>query len=150
MDLRRKTDFLIILLMIAGISAIGYAAVRNYTLSSAPPTITVPTEIAVNASDPADNIVRDWGLTIDRPMVPEQKGNIVGYIGADAYGNYFSGDTVILSWTFSPGPHYLILIVGQSGGPSYGTYSGTVTINGQAYDFSGVDVTHSTTIYFTI
>jgi hypothetical protein len=114
------------------------------------PTITGPTKISVYASDPADPYLRDWGLTIDRPMVPEQDGNIVGYIGADAYGNYFSDYTMTLNWTFSPGPHYLIFIVGQSGGPDYGTYSGTVTINGQTYNFSGVDVTHSATIDFTI
>lgn len=130
------------------------AELSSYTFTiqimGSPAPITGPTEVAVYASDPADNIPRDWGLTIDRPMVPEQDENIVGYIGADAYGNYLSGDTLTLIWTFSPGPHYLIFIVGQSGGPSYGTYSGTVTINGQGYKFSGVDVTHSTTIYFTI
>jgi len=112
--------------------------------------ITSLTEVVVYASDPDDGIVRDWGLTIDRPMVPEQEGGMVGYIGADAYGNYFSGDTLTLSWTFSPGPHYLVFIVGQRGGPSYGTYSGTVTINGQVFSFSGLDVAHSITIYFTI
>lgn len=261
MDLRRKTDLIIILLLIAAVSAIGYAVVRNYTLNVKPtvgvvvsgvvasdpslqliasdnttvvtsisfgnltqdtagtwsgylkntgnvslhtfsicspdlgsvgtvtsnmsatgdldvgqmcpvtielavyqtaqsgsytctiqvtgsPTITA--DVVVCASDSADYILRDWGLTIDRPMVAEQEGNLVGYIGADAYGNYLSGDTLTLSWTFSPGPHYLVFVVGQSGGPSYGTYSGTVIIDGQMFNFSGVDVTHSTTIYFTI
>jgi hypothetical protein len=114
------------------------------------PTITSPTKISVYASDPADPYLRDWGLTIDRPMVPEQDGIQVGFIGADAYGNYTSGSTMTLNWTFSPGPHYLIFIVGQSGGPSYGTYSGTITMNGQTYQFSGVDDYHSARINFTV
>jgi hypothetical protein len=114
------------------------------------PTITGPTEISVYASDLADPYLRDWGLTIDRPMVPEQYGIQVGYIGADAYGNYYSGSTMTLNWTFTPGPHYLIFIVGQSGGPSYGTYSGAITIGGQTYKFSGVDENHSVRIDFTV
>jgi len=104
------------------------------------------TKVVVYAVDPDDNLLRDWGLTIDRPMPPEQDGS--GYVGADGYQNLLSGDTMTVLKTLSAGSHYLIFIVGQSGGPSYGTYSGTITINGRAYTFSGIDVAHSVRIDF--
>jgi hypothetical protein len=112
------------------------------------PTISGPTTIVITASDPNDPYLRDWALTIDRPMVPEQGAS--GYIGGDGYETLYSGDTMTFTTTLSDGPHYLVFIIGQSGGPSYGTYSGTITINGQVYNFSGVDEHHSVTIDFSV
>jgi hypothetical protein len=112
-----------------------------------PPVSGNVTKIVVYATDPQDPILRDWGLTVDRPMPPEQDGS--GYVGADGYENLMSGDTMTVLKTLPAGPHYLIFIVGQSGGPSYGTYSGTITVNGYVYVFSGVDVTHSVRIDFS-
>jgi hypothetical protein len=111
------------------------------------PTITGPTNIAITATDPNDGWLRDWGLTVDRPMPPEQDGS--GYVGADVYENHYSGETIRDLMTLLPGPHYLIFIVGQTGGPACGTYSGTITINGETYNFSGVDAAHSVRIDFS-
>jgi hypothetical protein len=73
-----------------------------------------------------------------------------GYVGADGNENHYSGDTMTISWMLSAGPHYLLFIVGQSGGPEYGTYSGTITINRQTYDFSGVYADHPVRIDFSV
>jgi hypothetical protein len=108
------------------------------------PTITGPTSVAITATDPNDIWLRDWGLTFDRPMPPEQDGS--GYVGADAIGNFYSGETMSVLMTLSPGPHYLIFIIGQTGGPGCGTYSGTIRINGETFSFSGVDASHSVRI----
>jgi hypothetical protein len=110
------------------------------------PVPGIMTKIAIYATDPQDQYLRDWGLTIDRPMPPEQDGS--GYVGADGYENLYSGYTMTVLKTLSLGPHYLIFVVGQSGGPSYGTYSGTITINGHVYEFGGVDVANSVRIDF--
>jgi hypothetical protein len=123
------------------LSPIQFLLTRSRTPVSG--TVTV---IVVHAIDPNDTVLRDWGLTIDRPMTPEQDGS--GYVGADGYQNLYSGSNMTVLKMLSPGPHYLIFIIGQSGGPSYGTYSGTIAINGRVYDFSGVDVKHSVRIDF--
>jgi len=112
------------------------------------PTITGPTSVVITASDPDDQFARFWGLTFDRPMPPIV--NWEGYVGADVNEVYVSGDTMIVQWTLSPGAHYLIFGVTQAGGPSYGTYSGNLTINGNTYNFSGLDVDHTVTIDFTV
>ena len=109
------------------------------------PTISGPTNITITASDPSDPYLRDWALTVDRPMPPIQYDN-----SADGYETLYSGDTMTFSATLSSGPHYLMFIIGQSGGPSYGTYSGTITINGQVYNFSGVDQYNSVRVDFSV
>lgn len=146
------------LVMIFGVSALVALAVSVvffefpamlfsiHFLPTPTPVLGTMTKIVVYATDPNDNVLRDWGLTIDRPMTPEQDGS--GYVGADGYQNLYSGGTMTVLKTLSAGPHYLIFIVGQSGGPSYGNYSGTITINGHVYNFSGVDVAHSVRIDF--
>jgi len=112
------------------------------------PTITGPTNITITANDPNDPYLRYWGLTFDRAMPPIVSWE--GYVGADVNEVDYSGDTMTVQWTLSAGAHYLIFGVTQTGGPSYGTYSGAITINGIAYSFSGVDDTHTATIYFTV
>jgi hypothetical protein len=110
-------------------------------------TPTSTTTVVIHAYDSLDPYVRDWALTIDRPMPPPQGS--MGYVGGDAYETHVSGSTMTFSKTLSSGSHYLVFIIGQTGGPSYGTYSGTITVNGQVYEFSGVDDTHSATINFS-
>ena len=109
------------------------------------PAISGPTNITITASDPSDPYLRDWALTIDRPMPPIQDD-----MSADGYEALYSGDTMTFSAMLSSGPHYLMFIIGQSGGPSYGTYSGAISINGQVYNFSGVDQYNSVTIDFSV
>jgi hypothetical protein len=112
------------------------------------PTFTGPRSIVITASDPNDPYLRDWALTIDRPMPPAQGSS--GYIGGDGYEALYSGSTMTFLKTLSAGPHYLIFIIGQSGGPSYGTYSGTITINGKVYNFSGVNFYNSARVDFSV
>lgn len=112
------------------------------------PTISGPTSIVITASDPSDPWLRTWDITIDRPMPPMGPGGY--HHGADFIEAHASGDTMMINWTFSTGAHYLVFDVTQTGGPSYGTYSGTITINGQAYSFSGIDGNNLATIDFTI
>jgi hypothetical protein len=113
------------------------------------PTITGPTNITITASDPNDPYLRYWGVTFDRPMPPEV--SYQGYVGADVNEVHVSGDTMIVQWTLSPGAHYLVFGVTQTGGPSYGAYSGTITINGNTYNFSGLDADNVfATINFTV
>ena len=112
------------------------------------PTITGPTNITISASDPNDNYLRYWGLTFDRAIPPIV--SYEGYVGADVNEVHVSGDTMTAQWTFSSGAHYLIFGVTQVGGPSYGTYSGTININGQTYSFSGVDGADPVRIDFNV
>jgi hypothetical protein len=112
------------------------------------PTITGPTNIVITASDPSDPYLRYWGVMFDAPM--PQEVSFEGYVGADVNEVHYSGDTMTVQWTLSPGAHYLVFGVTQTGGPSYGTYSGTITINGETYNFSGLDANNLATIDFTV
>lgn len=80
--------------------------------------------VSIYAEDSADPYLRDWNIYTSFPDALI----IIGY--------FVSGDT----WTvdLDEGTTYYFN-VGQSGGPAYGTYSGT--ING--VPFSGVDVNHA-------
>ena len=113
------------------------------------PTITGPTNITITANDPNDPYLRYWGVTFDRPM--PQEVSFEGYVGADVNEVEMSGDTMTVQWTLSPGAHYLVFGVTQTSGPSYGAYSGTITINGNTYSFSGLDADNVfATIDFTV
>jgi hypothetical protein len=112
------------------------------------PTITGPTKIVIAASDPNDSYPRTWDLTFDRAMPPFNSWG--DHWGSDSDEPHSSGDTMIVQWTLSAGAHYLIFAVTQTGGPSYGTYSGTITINGKTYNFSGLDADHTVTVDFTV
>jgi hypothetical protein len=114
------------------------------------PTITGPTNVTINANDSNDQYLRDWAVTFDRPMPPIIYNDNLGYVGSDDQEAHISGDTMTVRWTLSAGPHYLMFIVSQCGGSDYGTYSGTITINGQAYNFSGVDCTNPVRINFNV
>jgi hypothetical protein len=112
------------------------------------PTVSGPTNIVITASDPNDQWGRWWGLTFDRAMPPI--GSNGNYLGPDVDEVHFSGDIMNVEWTLSAGAHYLTFGVAQTGGPSCGTYSGTITINGNTYNFSGLDAQHTVTIDFTV
>jgi hypothetical protein len=112
------------------------------------PTITGPTNITITASDPSDGYLRCWAVTFDKPM--PSMDPYLGYVGSDVQEDYCSGNTMTVLWTLSAGPHYLQFIVSQCGGPSYGTYSGTIIINGQTYTFGSVDADDPAVVNFTI
>ena len=112
------------------------------------PTITGPTNITITASDPFDPYLRYWGITFDRPIPPIV--SYQGFVGADVNEVHVSGDIMTAQWTLSPGQHYLIFGVTQVGGPSYGTYAGTITINGNVYNFTGVDGNDPVTVNFSV
>jgi hypothetical protein len=111
-------------------------------------TISGPTNIVITASDPNDPILRTWDVVFDRAMPPFNAWG--DHAGSDVDEAHSSGDTMTVQWTLSAGAHYLIFAVTQTGGPSYGTYSGTITMNGKTYNFSGLDAEHTVTIDFTV
>jgi hypothetical protein len=72
------------------------------------------------------------------------------HVGSDVDQAHFSGDTMTIQWPLAPGAHYLIFAVTQTGGPSYGVYNGTITINGSTYAFSGLYGNETVRIDFTV
>lgn len=112
------------------------------------PAITGPTTVEIYASDPEDPYLRTWELTFDRAMPPLGPGGI--HIGSDVCEAHGSGDTMTIQWTLPSGAHYLIFAITQTGGPNYGVYSVTITINGKTYDFSGLDGYNTVRIDFTV
>jgi hypothetical protein len=91
---------------------------------------------SVSASDSEDPYLRDWTLLVDGQSI--------------AQTTEVSGGTMIANATLQPGNHTLEIEISQNGGTSYGTYSGTATINGRSYPFSGVDVNNPASISFTV
>jgi PKD repeat protein len=91
---------------------------------------------SVTASDSEDPYLRYWTLLVD--------GQTISHTTQD------SGATVTANATLQPGSHTLEIEISQSGGASYGTYSGTAVINGQSHPFSGVDINDPANISFTV
>jgi PKD repeat protein len=91
---------------------------------------------SVTASDSEDPYLRYWTLLVD--------GQTISTTTED------SGATVTANATLQPGSHTLEIEISQSGGPNYGTYSGTAVINGQSHPFSGVDINDPATVSFTV
>jgi PKD repeat protein len=91
---------------------------------------------SVTASDSEDPYLRYWTLLVD--------GQTISSTTQD------SGATVTANATLQPGSHTLEIEISQSGGPSYGTYSGTAVINGQSHPFSGVDINDPANVSFTV
>ena len=85
-------------------------------------------------------------LTIDRPLPPYISFN--GYVGADYNMVHYPIDSMSYAYNLAVGTHYLDFAISQTGGSSYVTYAGYITINGQTYNFSGRDVTNSKRIDF--
>jgi hypothetical protein len=109
---------------------------------------TGPTTIILTATDPDDTYPRTWDFVFDRDMPPYGPGGV--HTGADVIEPHFSGDIMTIQRQFSPGSHYLIFSITQTGGPAYGVYSGTITVNGQVHSFSGIDWDDSIRIDFII
>ena len=112
------------------------------------PAITVPTTMVIYGSDPNDPYLRTWELTFDRAMPPLGPGGV--HLGSDVCEVHASGDTMTIQWPLLSGAHYLIFAITQTGGPSYGVYSGTITINGNTYNFSGLHGNNTLRIDFTL
>jgi hypothetical protein len=112
------------------------------------PTGPTVTTVQIYASDPNDGYPRTWDVVFDRPMPPFAPGG--DHVGSDVDEAHYSGDTMTFQWNLAGGAHYLIFAVTQTGGPNYGVYSGTITINGNTYNFSGLDADHTVTIDFTV
>ena len=75
----------------------------------------------VTASDSEDPYLRYWTPLLD--------GQTISHTTQD------SGAMVTANATLQPRSHTLEIEISQSGGPSYGTYSGTAVINGQSHPF---------------
>jgi hypothetical protein len=112
------------------------------------PTGPTVTTIQIHASDPNDYYPRTWDVVFDRPMPPLAAGG--DHVGSDVDEAHSSGDTMTFQWNLAGGAHYLIFAVTQTGGPDYGVYSGTITINGNTYNFSGSDADHTVRIDFNV
>jgi hypothetical protein len=100
------------------------------------PTSAQNVSFSVTASDSEDPYLRYWTLLVD--------GQTISHTTED------SGATVAANATLQPGSHTLEIEISQSGGPSYGTYSGTAVINGQSHPFSGVDINDPASVAFTV
>jgi len=112
------------------------------------PTGPTVTAIQIHASDPNDYYPRTWDVVFDRPMPPLASGG--DHVGSDVDEAHSSGDTMTFQWNLVGGAHYLIFAVTQTGGPNHGVYSGTIMINGNTYNFSGLDADHTVRIDFTV
>ena len=135
-----------IALTINGTASVGsHGFTIQITGSPEGPTVTT---VQIHASDPADPYSRTWDVVFDRAMPPYGPGGY--HVGADVIQSHHSGDTMTFQWGLSPGAHYMIFSVTQTGGPTYGVYSGTITINGNSYDFSGLDADHTVRIDFAV
>lgn len=117
-----------------GISQTGTTSVSAGQATSPPSAQNV--SFSVTASDSEDPYLRYWTLLLD--------GQTISHTTQD------SGATITTNATLQPGSHTLEIEISQSGGPSYGTYSGTAVINGQSHPFSGVDINDPANVSFTV
>ena len=110
--------------------------------------------VDIKASDSSDPVTRFWQVWFDK-----SPGNYLGggqYDIPPDYENVFIQGAL---WEFlgsvPAGTHTVVFGVTQSGGPSFGTYSGTISIKDQNgvvllnKSFSGVDVSHQVSNTFT-
>lgn len=95
--------------------------------------------VAVTATDASDISVRSWSIWTANPGSYAGSGNYSSGSPV-ASGFYPSGSTA--NFNVSGNPSTLWLTITQSGGSGYGTYAGTITVNGKAIPFQGVDANH--------
>ncbi len=95
--------------------------------------------IAVTAADASDIATRSWAIWTANPGVYAGNGNYSSGSPV-ASGFYSSGSTA--NFNVPGNPPTLWLTITQSGGSGYGTYAGTITVNGNAIPFQGVDAQH--------
>jgi hypothetical protein len=104
-----------------------------------PPTQQENGTITIQAVNNSDPYLRDWDIFTRDPTGTYQGGGVWSIGNPLKTTDKMSGGT----WevTLPKGTYYLL--IGQSGGSGYGTYSGTITINGASIPFAGVDVNHA-------
>jgi len=140
-----KTPVMIWLTINQTASVGSHAFTVQITGSPTGPTVA---SVQIHATDPNDYLPRTWDIVFDRPMPPFGPGGY--HVGADIIEAHESGDTMSFQWNLGSGAHYMILAITQTGGPAWGVYSGTITINGVTYDFSGLDADHTVRVDFTV
>ncbi len=94
--------------------------------------------IAVQANDAQDFAYRVWALYIDLPPGAYVGGGQWAAGPPAASETHVSGDTMSTSFPFPSGSHTLYFVVSATD-PTLGSYSGTITVNGTVYNFSGVN-----------
>jgi uncharacterized protein YoxC len=120
----------------------------NATITSLETRISYSVPVTIFAYDPNDTYPRTWDVVFDRTMPPLANGG--DHVGSDVDQAHYSGDSMTFTWDLVGGAHYLVFDVTQTGGSSYGTYSGIIIINGTSYNFSGLDGNNTLTINFTV
>ena len=100
--------------------------------------------VTIHATDPYDYYVRDWNIFAIDPSGTYTGGGVWSAGSPLITSYHHSGDTWSLN--LNDGTYYLV--IGQSGGTSYGTYYGEISINGTSINFTGADVNHA--IQFTV
>ncbi len=101
--------------------------------SSASPVLTV------NASDSSDQYVRDWELFSSYPGHYVSSGS---YANATPFYSTIEGSSGSVKVTLPSASGTYYFAITQSGGSSYGTYSGSVSTSTGGFAFSGLDVNH--------
>lgn len=87
----------------------------------------------VKASDPTDSFKRDWLIIADQvPIAPDWTKNA----DTEIHG---SGDVMSRDLTLTDGKHKVYFVVSQSGGVTYGKYSGDIQFDTKSAHFDGVD-----------
>jgi len=95
--------------------------------------------VTIQASDPSDSYLRDWNIFTYDPT-----GTYIGN------GKWSSGTPLKTSyytrsgtWSVNLNSGTYYLVIGQTGGESYGTYSGEISINGVSMHFTNADINHA-------
>lgn len=114
------------------------------TTTTVATTSTIPAgdvllNISVTATDSHDPYLRDWDLYV----------GTYPYLNTSTYTqNLNSGGTLNYKGIYPASNNTIYFYIGQSGGSAYGTYSGTMKINGYSASFAGVDNTHALRLLF--
>lgn len=90
-------------------------------------------KVIVKATDAQDNYKRDWLIKVDQvPVAPDwhKDGD------TEVHG---SGDTMSKDLTLTDGDHKVYFVVSQDGGPSFGSYSGSISFDDKSATFNGVN-----------
>ncbi len=100
--------------------------------------------VIIEAINNADPYPRDFNIFTQNPDGKYLGGGVwsIGEpIRKAIYGNGGRWELNLASGTY-------YLLIGQSGGSGYGTYSGVISVNGASIPFAGADVNHS--VRFTV
>jgi hypothetical protein len=106
-------------------------------------------QISVQAVDNLDIFVRFWDFWFDK-MPGSYLGGGKYTTPPDVSEVHVQGQTMTISAPLSAGSHDIYFAITQTGGSSYGTYSGTMLIGGTSSPFSGVDFANPLRISYTV